>query len=238
MLGTFLNAGAILLGGIVGLTRFEIAERQQAWCKTVIGVATVWYGFKIAWSGLWTGSFGGLAKQFGIVLLAMMLGKILGRLLRLQKAMNRVGQLAKDKLSAAGTDPSKRNEGFIAATLLFCAAPLGIVGAIEDGLAGNFQPLAIKAAMDGLAAMSFAKMFGWRALLGAVPLAAFLLGITLVARMAEPHLHSGLMLESVHAACGFLLLYIALVIFEVKKVELADYLPSLAVAPLLAWLLR
>jgi len=29
---------------------------------------------------------------------------------------------------------------------------------------------------------------------------------------------------------------VGLVIFDVKKVDLADFLPSLAVAPLLAWL--
>ena len=31
---------------------------------------------------------------------------------------------------------------------------------------------------------------------------------------------------------------VALVIVEVRKVELANYLPALAVAPLLAWLLN
>jgi uncharacterized membrane protein YqgA involved in biofilm formation len=31
---------------------------------------------------------------------------------------------------------------------------------------------------------------------------------------------------------------VALIILELKKVELADYLPSLAFAPLLAWMFR
>jgi len=35
-----------------------------------------------------------------------------------------------------------------------------------------------------------------------------------------------------------LLVYVAVVILEIRKVELADYLPALAVAPLLAWLWR
>jgi uncharacterized membrane protein YqgA involved in biofilm formation len=31
---------------------------------------------------------------------------------------------------------------------------------------------------------------------------------------------------------------VALVMLDLKRIELADYLPSLAVAPLLTWLLR
>ena len=116
---------------------------------------------------------------------------------------------------------------------MFCAAPLGIVGALEDGLLRCFQPLGVKAVMDGLASLSFARMFGWTASLSAVPVAAFLSGLTLLGDRIEPWLGAQNLLGVVHATAGLLLTYVALVIFEVKKVEIGNYLPALVVAPAL-----
>ena len=60
-------------------------------------------------------------------------------------------------------------DGFCACTILFWAAPLGLLGAVADGLSGYFYLLAVKGVMDGLAMASFVKMFRWPAALSAVP---------------------------------------------------------------------
>ncbi len=234
MLGTLLNTLAILLGGSLALlTRIEIAPRRQLFLKMVIGVALVWYGLKIAITALGTGDwrFGG--RLFLILLVSMIAGRLLGRLLRIQRAMNRLGQLAKERLSKPNP-----NDALTAMIILFCASPLGIVGAITDGLGNVFQPLLIKGLIDGLAAFSFARMFGWRVLVSALPMAALLGGMTFGAQAVEPWLHSHQLLDAVNIVAGFLVLYVSLIVFEVKKVELGDYLPALAVAPTLAWLFR
>ena len=51
-------------------------------------------------------------------------------------------------------------EGFVTASLIFCVGPLTIQGAIEDGLMGDYTKLAMKAMMDGFAAMAFATTLG------------------------------------------------------------------------------
>jgi len=87
--------------------------------------------------------------------------------------------------------------------------------------------------------MSFVKMFRWPAALSAIPVFVFLGAITQVCQFsARPFLEARHLVEPVNAAAGFIACAIALVIFEIRKVELADYLPALAVAPLLAWLFR
>src|SRR6185436_10095125 len=99
----------------------------------------------LLWKGLWSGSVKLFFYHFIIVLLAMIIGHALGKLCRIQIWMNRIGQSAKEKLERAAANPKKAaGDGVIAATLLFCAAPLGIVGALEDGLQRYFAPLAIK----------------------------------------------------------------------------------------------
>ncbi len=235
MLGILLNAGAILLGAILGLAaKREPAVRLQQQVKVLLGVATAFFGLQLLWKGLAAGSVKFFFYQFSIVLIAMVAGHVLGKRFHIQALMNRLGQSAKLKLERASADPTKSaGDGFMAATLLFCAAPLGIVGAIVDGLSNFFQPLAVKAVMDGLAAFSFARMFGWTAMLTAVPVAAFLLGLNVLGNRMEPLLGQHEVLGVVHATAGLLITYVALVIFEVKKVELGNYLPCLVVAPFL-----
>jgi uncharacterized membrane protein YqgA involved in biofilm formation len=129
--------------------------------------------------------------------------------------------------------------------LLFCAAPLGIIGAIhaslptDNGGQGHWQVLAVKALMDGLAMMGFAAMFGVGAILSALPVFVFQGTITLACGLyAEPFLRAHQLLDSVNATGGLLVTMVSVVIFEIRRVELADYLPALAVAPLITWLWR
>ena len=240
MLGTLLNAGAILAGAVIGLaTKWDVPAPRQQQIKVLLGVATTWFGLKLLWDGLiWNGQLSGTARHFFfqiiIVLLAMIVGHLIGRLCGIQAWMNRLGQSAKVKLErAAVVGKNTTSDGLMAATILFCAAPLGLVGALEDGLQGYFAPLAIKAVMDGLASLAFARMFGWTALLAALPVAAFLSGFALLGTRLEPWLAAQGVLGGVHASAGLILTYIVLLIFEVKKVPVGDYLPALVVAPAL-----
>jgi uncharacterized membrane protein YqgA involved in biofilm formation len=85
---------------------------------------------------------------------------------------------------------------------------------------------------------SFVKIFRWPCALSAFPVYFFLGAITFAIQFyARPFLDAHGLIDSVNAVIGFIICVIALVILEVRKVELANYLPSLAVAPLLAWLL-
>jgi hypothetical protein len=109
---------------------------------------------------------------------------------------------------------------------------------VEAGGLGYFYPLAIKALMDGLAMAGFVKMFGWGAMVSALPVFIFQGTITMAGHIyLEPFLRSHGLLDSVNAVGGLVICTVGVVIFEIRRVELADYLPSLAVAPLLTWLL-
>jgi uncharacterized membrane protein YqgA involved in biofilm formation len=63
--------------------------------------------------------------------------------------------------------------------------------------------------------------------------AAFLFALTLIGAAIEPWLNSHGVIGVVHASAGLIITYVALVIFEVKKVEIGNYLPALVVAPAL-----
>jgi hypothetical protein len=239
VIGTILNGVAILAGGIVGLTATkQISALGQRRIQVLLGAFTVYVGLSMTWSGL-HGSFGQVAKQLGLVLLSLIMGKFIGQVLRIQRNLNRLGQFAKRQFAAAQSQSNPHfNEGFVTCTVLFCVGPMAILGSLEDGLRGDFKVLAIKGVMDGLATMAFAQTFGWGVMLSALPVVAYQGTITLSARVLAPYLENQALLDPLFATGGLMLFSVALVILEIKKIELSDYLPSLACAPLLTWVFR
>jgi uncharacterized membrane protein YqgA involved in biofilm formation len=235
LIGTLLNVAGILIGGIIGLIRRKpLSVAQESWFKIALGAFTVFYGLRLTWSSI-EGSIGHVLKQLLITIIALMLGKMTGRLMHLQKASNRLGQKAKEMITvASNSERQNAADGFKTCALLYCAAPLGILGSVSDGLAGYFYPLAVKGVMDGLATLGFVSLFGRSVLLAALPVLALQGTITLgCAQLVHNFpLHQSIFL-SVNAVAGLLVFAVALVILQLKKIELADYLPSLLFAPLL-----
>jgi hypothetical protein len=244
--GAVLNAVGIVVGGILGMARTTpLTAQTQAFFKNALGVFAIFYGLRLSWLSV-GGDFQHVLKQIAIALLAVMLGKLAGQLLHFQKASNRLGQYARELIERTRPDdPQRFANGLNACAILFCASPLGILGAVQDGLPGQpdgigyFYPLAVKGVMDGLAMMSFVTLFGWGAMLAALPVFVLQASVTLACGLyLEPFLRTHGLLDSVNAVGGLIVCTVGLVIFEIRKVELADFLPSLAVAPLLTWLWR
>lgn len=257
LIGPLLNGAAIVLAVAIALTvKKTIPARHQGNLRVILGACIVWFGLKLTlislngtvgfvWHGLkptWTsvsGSVGFWLKQLATVLLAMVLGKIAGRMLRLQKLSNSVGRFANQKIEAAAITPKTFENGFLTATALFCAGPLAILASVQAGLDQNFASIfGVKAAMDALAAMAFATTFGWSVAVSAIPVVAFELAIIRLVQLLLPWAHnhpSQPIIESILATDGLLIFSLSLIVLQLKKVEIADYLPSLVLAPFLTW---
>jgi hypothetical protein len=236
MVGTLLNVLLLALGATVGLaTRKEPSDATQNALKIFLGVFTVWTGLSILWRSI-HGTFGQILGQLGIALLALSLGHATGKLARLQLALNHLGRIAKLKLA----DPpqptaASRSNVFLGCTILCVANPLGLFGALLEGVSGHWEVLAIKAVMDGLSCLAFARIGGWPVLGAALPVLAFQGTISLLAQAVTRHALSPVMIDSIGATGGLLVFSVSLIIFSVRRVELANYLPAFIFAPLLAW---
>jgi len=156
MIGTALNVAGILVGGLAGVARRRpLSPVNESFLKVALGVFTVFYGLQLTWRSV-NGTFVQILKQLLIAVLALMVGKLAGRLLQLQRTSNRLGRQARERIAAAKpADPRQLSEGFKTCVALFCAAPLAILGSVQDGLSGYYYPLAVKAVMDGLATSRF-----------------------------------------------------------------------------------
>lgn len=238
MLGVGINAVGVLVGGIMGaLRRAPVSAADEPKLKVYLGAATVFIGLHLVWIGL-NGTFGSVMKQLFIVLLSLSLGKFIGRSLRLQKFSNSIGKYATDKLAKFKPGERGSSDGFIVTTLLVCANPLGVFASVDEGLNGFSWAFVTKGAMDGLVALSFLPVFGWTVLLAIIPLVAWQGTIFLLAKYWQPFLLQHELIDSINATNGLLIFCVSLIILNLKKIELADYLPSLAVAPLITYFWR
>lgn len=230
---------AIILGTVFGLLRkTPPSAENQLFMKVVLGAATIFVGLRLTWISVGGGLLP-ILWQLGIVIVAMMLGRLTGKLLRLQALSNRLGQFAREQIAAVQKSGQKNvSDGVNVCAALFCAAPLAWLGAISEGLGGGPLVLLVKAVMEALAAMGFVMMFGWGVGLSALPVLALQGTIALlVSRFAFPFLEAHELVGAVNATAGLMVFSVSLVVFEVRRIEIADYLPSLVWAPcLMAWL--
>jgi uncharacterized membrane protein YqgA involved in biofilm formation len=232
--GTLLNVAAVLVGTSVGLLiGSRMPKRIQESLTDGLGLFTLVVGFALSLPLLLDD-----ATPPGTdlaVLGALLVGAVIGELLRLSDRLDALGDWFQARLARGETDRSHISEGFVTASLVFCVGPLTILGSIQNGLTGDIQLLAVKSLLDGVAAIAFAAALGAGVYLSALTVLVIQGSIALGAAL----LGSGLDPVAISAASavgGILLLGVGLRLLEIKRVRVVNFLPALIIAPLFVWL--
>jgi uncharacterized membrane protein YqgA involved in biofilm formation len=239
-LGTLLNLATVLTGGVVGLFLGDrIPERMRQTVMQGVGLTTL--AVAIVGFAPLADSDEGL-KRFVILIASMILGAVIGELLRLEERLENVGDRLRRRLGVAepetGADASRAEhsrfvEGFVVASTVFCVGPLTLLGGVEDGLGISIRLLAIKSTLDGFVAIGFAAVYGWGALASLVTIAVYQGGVTLFAALIEPALTAEVLAEL--GAVGSLLVFgIGLRLLDIKQVPVVNLMPALILAPAIA----
>jgi uncharacterized protein len=225
MIGTLINALTVLVGGTLGvLLGQRFPRRMQETIFASLGLFTLFIGFS---SAMATGNP-------LIALGSLILGALIGEALDLEEKLERFGVWLQRMLSRGkqeeGDGRSRFVEGFVTASIVFCVGPLTIQGAIEDGLTGDYTKLAIKAMLDGFAALAFAATLGPGVLASIIVILGFQGGISLLASLGS-NFFTDPMVAELTAVGGIVLLAIGFRLLEIKPIRAANLLPSLFVAP-------
>lgn len=237
--GTALNVVTVLVGsGIGALLGHRLPQRTRDVVTDGLGLVTLLVAAISAAAVLepeLADAVGSSAPVL-IVLGAILIGGIVGSLLRIEERLEGLGDAIRRRMPArVATEGENRHrfiEGFVTASLVFCVGPLTILGSLDDGLGRGIDKLALKATLDGFAAIAFAASLGWGVAASALVIAVVqgsltLLGLALGGLLPEPHL------QALTATGGLLLVGVALRLLRIKAVPVGDLLPALAVAPLL-----
>ncbi len=236
MIGTLINFVAVMFGGLLGLlVGGHLPERVKTIVVAAIGLITIVLGVSQAIK----------TENPLIPLLALVIGAVIGEFMDIDGGMNALGDWLRRRFDRGGGEQNF-TLAFVLASLQFCVGPLTILGAINDGLSGNFSLLAIKAVLDGFSAIVFASSFGVGTLFAGATILVVQGGISLLAGVVKPLLVSEPQLSmaaqprviELAAVGGVILIGLAFNVLAIKRIKVANMLPALLLAPLLVGLLN
>lgn len=250
--GTLLNVGAVLVGASIGvIVGHRLPMRTRAVVTDALGLVTMLVA-AISAAAVLSPDFVGLVGDTATVLIvlgALLIGGIVGSLLRIESRLEGLGSVLQRRLagrrsvtrtrhqgSEGATEERRRFiEGYVSASLLFCVGPLTILGSLSDGLGRGIDQLALKSVLDGFASIAFAASLGWGVAASALTVLVVqgsltLLGVALGELLPDGHV------AAITATGGLLLVGVALRLLRIKQLPVGDLLPALLVAPLLAQL--
>jgi hypothetical protein len=228
MTGTFINVAAILIGGTIGLLfGSRIPEKFK---NTVIA------GMGIFTAAMGMGMFLESNNQL-IVLGALIVGALIGEWIGIEDWLQSLGQKLEKRFSRESETGSSSRfvRGFMVSSLLYCIGPIAIIGSIQDGLTGDYNLLAVKSTLDGFASIAFASTLGIGVLFSSLIILIYQGGISLLANQLNAIITDPMMAEMT-ATGGILLIGVGVSnLLELKKIRVGNFLPALAVAPLIVW---
>lgn len=234
-LGTMLNTAGILVGGLLGLLfgRFLKDRHQDALCK-VCGVATLFIGISGALEEMLTVEGSGVVSSGTMLIIGCLaIGALIGEMLNIEDGFERFGQWL--KLKTGNAKDKRFVDGFVTASLTVCIGAMAIVGAIQDGLEGDYSILATKAILDLIIIMVMTASMGKGCLFSAIPVAVLQGGVTLLAGLLRPVMTEAA-LSNISLVGSVLIFCVGINLVWGKKVRVANLLPAVVLAVIAAFL--
>lgn len=226
MTGTILNVITVLVGAFLG-TMFghRFPERVRETVMGALGIITLMLGLGLAITG-----------NVLIIMGSLLLGGILGEIIQIDKRLNEAGQALEKRFQGGGA-AGDFTKGFVTASLVFCVGPLTILGSIQDGLLGDYRLLAVKSVLDGFAGLAFASTLGIGVAFAAVTVLVIQGSLSMVSMFVGTAFGSvsrdtPWVIQST-AAGGAILIGIGLLLLDLKRLRVANYLPAIFIAPLI-----
>lgn len=213
MLGTVVNAGAVILGALLGI--FVKKGIKESYKDTIMN--------GIGLSVLLIGIMGGIkANNIILVIASIVIGSIIGEALDIDMRLDNLGLKMEKRF---GKGDSNFSKGFVTASLVYCIGAMAIVGSLESGLTGNHETLFAKSILDGITAILFASSLGIGVAFSALPIFIYQGTITLLANIIKDLLTSQAV-EEMSAVGGVLILAIGINLLGIKKIKVANMLPA------------
>ena len=191
MWGTFVNASAVVAGGFVGmLVKKGMKESVANAVMRAMGVATLLIGLSGVLSVMLVPNEAGkLDAEGGLLLLvSLALGTLVGELLHLHDGIETLGDFLERRFRLGGFA-----NGFVSASLLFCAGAMTIVGCLNEGLYNDGSILYVKSVMDMISAVFLASTLGIGVVCSAVFVLVYQGVLTLCAELVQPVMTASLM---------------------------------------------
>ncbi len=224
MLGTWVNVGTIIVGSLLGLKLSHAfkASTQNA-IMNALGLVVLIIGIEGALK----------TENMMLVIISLVLGTLIGIAFKIEDKLDTLGNLLEKKMKSSDSNISA---AFIQTTLIYCVGAMAIVGALESGITGNHNTLYAKSMIDGISSIIFASTLGIGVIFSSISVFIYQGSMTLFSGLIAPLLSDSLILE-ISAIGGVLIFAIGLNMLEIKKISIANMLPSMLI-PIIYYLMQ
>ena len=237
-LGTVFNLLTIVIGAGIGIALGgRLPKKSQKMITDVLGLITI-LGATSALIPLWSSDFKESLPDGSpllLILASMLLGGLIGTALKIEQRVESFGENLRKRFKASRE--SSFVEGFVSASLLFVIGPLAILGSVSDGMSQGIDQLILKSSLDFFAAMAFASTLGIGVMASIIPVGIYQGFWTLIGLVAGSVLEQ-YQIQAMTICGGLMLVGIGLRLLDIKKMSVANLLPALVIAPVLATVLH
>ena len=226
MIGPIMDSIGIVLGSILGsLWGKRIPESLRNRLPLVFGCVAMGIGVSMIVQ----------VNNLTPVIISILLGTIIGELLKLESGINYFGHFARRIVNQFKTKTEgeinleEYSEKFASMIILFGFSGVAVVGAITEGLTGDASLLVVKSLLDFLTAIIFATSLGFA--LAATSLLQFIVQASLFwgAVLIAPYMNDTVM-GDFSAVGGFVMLATGFNICRVAQFPVTSMLPSLVLS--------
>lgn len=242
LLGTLVNAAAIVGGGMIGLLfQGRIADKYHKLVFDSLSLCVLLIGLLNAFE----------IKNSLLVIFSLVLGSILGQWMDLEQKLESFSHGIEKRFLKGGKSKAEQNDetlettsgqadvspdapikesgfsrGFVTTTLVYCIGSMAVVGSFESGLSGSHGTLFAKAALDGMSAVLFASSLGYGVIFSSVPVFLYQGLLTVSASALRPFI-TEVAIADMSAAGGLIIVALGLKMLEIKKMPVANMLPAI-----------
>lgn len=221
MLGTIVNASAIIGGCLVGLVvKGRLTEKISTTIMNGLALCVLYIGI----SGVLKGN------DTLQIIICIAIGALVGEIIDIDKMLNDLGNAIENKVNSKKNNVSKDRisiaEGFVTSSLLFCVGAMAVVGSLESGLQGNNATLFAKSILDGISSIIFASSLGIGVMLSSVAILIYQGSITLLAGVLSTVL-TDTVIANMSAVGSLLIVGLGFNMLGVTKIKVANLLPAI-----------
>lgn len=228
--GIIVNASCVLVGGLLGaFLGKHMPTRVRDALTFLFGISSMVLGITLLRD----------VANLPAVILSLILGTIIGELLRLEDKISLGSAKLKgvvEKLTRRSSDEDDQYiTRFVTLLMLFCTSSTGILGALSEGMTGSATVLLTKSVLDLFTAFAFAASMGVLVALIAVPQLVLLLLFYALAGVIMP-LTTPAMVGDFMACGGAIAIITGLRLSDIKQFRVTNILPAIVLVMPLSWL--
>ena len=202
-----------LLGGALGS---RIPEHVKDELNRIFGFAALGIGITLVVK----------VHSLGAVVLAVILGTLLGALLRLEERVNSFFAGLNERIMKKNRPDDAYMALFSTVLVLSCCSGTGIFGSMNEALTGDSTTILCKAILDFFTVMIFATVLGKFTAIIAIPQMVILLTLFFCAKLILPVM-TDIMIADFSAVGGIIELVIAFRILKLTQMKAIDVWPAL-----------